>query len=148
MLKKIVSGGQTGADQNALVAAKYLGLETGGYCPIGWKTDSGSAKNLLQRYGLVEFGVGYRPRTIKNVKESNATLWIGNQGSPGGQLTLGQCVKQHKIFLVNPSIEELKLWITAFDISVLNVAGNRERTNPGIGRVTYNLLVGSLEEKG
>jgi Circularly permutated YpsA SLOG family len=38
LLKKIISGGQTGADQAGLRTAKRLGIETGGWMPQGWRT--------------------------------------------------------------------------------------------------------------
>jgi Circularly permutated YpsA SLOG family len=38
---KIISGGQTGADQAGWRAAKACGLETGGWMPKGWKTELG-----------------------------------------------------------------------------------------------------------
>lgn len=38
---RIISGGQTGADQGALVAAKQLGIETGGWTPRGFLTEAG-----------------------------------------------------------------------------------------------------------
>ena len=36
MLKKIISGGQTGADLAGLEAASYLGIHTGGKMPLGF----------------------------------------------------------------------------------------------------------------
>ncbi len=39
---RIVSGGQTGADQGALMAAKRLGLSTGGWMPQGFTTEAGT----------------------------------------------------------------------------------------------------------
>jgi hypothetical protein len=41
MIKKIVSGGQTGADQAALDAAIELGVPHGGWIPKGRKTETG-----------------------------------------------------------------------------------------------------------
>lgn len=40
-LKAIVSGGQTGVDQAALLAARQAGLEVGGWCPPGRLCESG-----------------------------------------------------------------------------------------------------------
>jgi Circularly permutated YpsA SLOG family len=41
MLKKIISGGQTGADQAALDAAIKLGIPHGDWIPKGRPTESG-----------------------------------------------------------------------------------------------------------
>jgi len=63
MLKNIVSGGQTGADQAGLRAAKAAGIETGGWAPHGWTTEKGPAPWLAD-YGLAECPIpGYPART-------------------------------------------------------------------------------------
>jgi hypothetical protein len=36
---KIISGGQTGADQGGLEGARLLGIQTGGTAPYNWMTD-------------------------------------------------------------------------------------------------------------
>lgn len=38
---KIISGGQTGADQGALQAAHSLNIPTGGYAPFNYNTELG-----------------------------------------------------------------------------------------------------------
>ena len=38
---KIVSGAQTGVDQDGLLTAIELGLEWGGWVPKGWRTENG-----------------------------------------------------------------------------------------------------------
>jgi hypothetical protein len=39
MLAKVISGGQTGADQAGRRAARAAGIPTGGWAPLGWKTE-------------------------------------------------------------------------------------------------------------
>jgi len=51
ILKKIISGGQTGADQAGLDAAIEYGLPHGGWIPKGRLTESGT---LPERYKLTE----------------------------------------------------------------------------------------------
>ncbi len=46
MLDRVISGGQTGADQAALRAARAAGIPTGGWAPLGWKTEEGPAPRL------------------------------------------------------------------------------------------------------
>lgn len=50
---RIISGGQTGADQAGLYAGKALGLETGGVAPMDWMTEYGES-TWLAEYGLTE----------------------------------------------------------------------------------------------
>ena len=48
----IVSGGQIGADQGGLEAAKELGIETAGWAPFDFYTSNGSDYSLQHKYGL------------------------------------------------------------------------------------------------
>ena len=69
---RIISGGQTGADQAALDAAIALGLPHGGWLPRGRKTESGP---LPPHYSLRELrSARYRDRTDKNVRAADGTL--------------------------------------------------------------------------
>ena len=68
MVNKIISGGQTGADQAALDVAIKLGIPHGGWIPKGRKTESGP---LPDKYLLQEMPNGsYAKRTEKNVIKS------------------------------------------------------------------------------
>lgn len=148
MLEKVISGGQTGADQAGLRAAKDYGLETGGTAPPGWMTHDGPQKKLLKSYGLVEGEDDpkvFRKRTIKNVEDADGTVWFGRPNSPGGILTLNTAKNLRKHLICNPRHSKgLATWLYKNRIKVLNVAGNREHTNPGIGQKTYFLLVSAF----
>ena len=61
-------GGQTGADQGGLRAARACGIPTGGWAPRGWQTEDGPCP-ALANFGLVEIqgrvsraDPGQRPR--------------------------------------------------------------------------------------
>jgi len=146
-LRKIISGGQTGADIGGLVAGKLLNLETGGTAPKGWITEDGSNYLLGFLYNLKEGSPGYVARTKINIADSDATLILGNVNSPGSKLTLDTCEKQGKLYLVNPEPDELRTWLENYDIRTLNVAGNRESKNPGIGVRTIRLLCQALKKR-
>lgn len=130
-LEQVISGGQTGVDQVGLKIAKALGYQTGGTAPQGWRTDEGSAAWLAD-YGLTQSPQsGYHNRTIDNVRNSDFTVWFGDVESPGGQLTRRAAVNAHKPFCCNPSGTELRGYLESDSlIRILNVAGNRLRTNP------------------
>ena len=51
MLRKIISGGQSGADRAGLDFAISTGLEHGGFVPKGRKAEDG---RIADRYNLVE----------------------------------------------------------------------------------------------
>jgi hypothetical protein len=140
-IRKIISGGQTGADQGGLAAGVELRLLTGGWAPRGWRTQDGSAP-WLEKFGVQEHpSAEYPPRTRQNVFESDGTLWVGNPDSPGGRLTLRTCREAGKpkfevrlaLPLSETAVTDFRAWVDRFNIRVLNVAGNRESSSPGIG---------------
>ena len=135
----VVSGGQTGADQAGLRVAERLGLSTGGFAPLGWRTEAGPAPWLGTRYGLKQHASrSYRDRTVANVELAGLTAVFDETGgrSPGSKLTVMTCARLHKAHLVNPDAVALAAALIALKPRVLNVAGNREESRPGIqGRV-------------
>ena len=150
MLDRVISGGQTGADQAALRAARTAGLATGGWAPLGWLVERADgrgdeAAGWLAGFDLIECPEpGYPVRTRANVRDSDGTLWLGDWHSAGGRTTLDACRLQGKPFLIvyagrtRPS--EVVEWIRSKGVRVLNVAGNRESKAPGIGARTERFL--------
>jgi hypothetical protein len=158
-LRKIISGGQTGADQGALAAAKILGLETGGWMPRGFRTDTGPAFLFAEKYGLQEHdSPAYPPRTRLNVTLADATLIFGNPASPGCRLTIGCCHRANVPRLIvywrdgafarglEAEIAELRGFLFTHGTETLNVAGNRESRAPGIHDACRDFLVTALTE--
>jgi Circularly permutated YpsA SLOG family len=151
VIEQIVSGGQTGVDQAALRAARAAGIATGGWAPQGWLTESEDGRRnvpapwLGREYALVECGEpGYSARTRANVLGSDGTLWFGDWMSPGGRTTLDACRLHSKPFLIvfrgatRPS--QVVAWLGEQGVRVLNVAGNRESRDPGIGERVEQFL--------
>ena len=67
MLRKIISGGQSGADRAGLDFAIATGLEHGGFVPRGRKADGG---RIDDRYNLVELMTSsYPARNRRNIEE-------------------------------------------------------------------------------
>ena len=127
-LHTVLSGGQTGADRAGLECAKALGLKTGGTAPKGYRTDAGPDLTLKD-LGLVEsFSSGYPIRTSQNVKDSDATVWFGRTDSPGYKCTLRATVVHSKPIHENPQ----NLVDIADRYAIINIAGNRARTNPRV----------------
>lgn len=162
---KIISGGQTGVDMAGLDAAVEVGIPTGGTAAAKFTQSTGpkssdkiSNKELATKYGLVEGQITrkqgqygpyddvYSQRTVANAQEADGTIWFGNPTSPGGKLTLGLVAQRGKPApLVNPqSADEIRHWIALNSIKTLNVAGNREFTNPGIYQKSKDMLVEAL----
>jgi hypothetical protein len=53
-VKKLISGGQTGADISALKAALHAGIKTGGTCRKDFMTEEGPNLDLKELYKLNE----------------------------------------------------------------------------------------------
>jgi len=155
-ITRIISGGQTGADQAGLAAAKELGLATGGWMPRGFRTDEGPRRDFLEFYQMIEHeSSDYPPRTIMNVRYAGGTLIFGDSKSPGCRLTEKHAFESGRdIFWVGwhsgdpiPRVDIFKEWIAARDWDTLNVAGNRERINSGIFLACKTFLITALKDQ-
>ncbi len=137
---RIVSGGQTGADRAALDCAIALGIPHGGWCPKGRKAEDGP---IDAKYRLEETqSADYHVRTERNVRDSDGTLVITVGDPTGGSLlTLDYTQRCGKPVLhldlaeqsAEEAAEDLELWRQVRQVEVVNVAGPRESTTPGIG---------------
>lgn len=136
--EKIISGGQTGADLGGLVGARRMGIPTGGNAPRGYKTEKGEQPDALRSFGLVAHpSADYRPRTEENVKNSQATLILSpNAHSSGTELTVKLCEKHNKPYLLldpfDGGVGRAFAFLNMHKPSVLNIAGNRESSCPGL----------------
>jgi hypothetical protein len=72
MLRKIISGGQAGADRAGLDFAIEAGLEHGGFAPKGREAADG---RIDDHYQLIELlSSSYVARTKRNLEESDGTV--------------------------------------------------------------------------
>jgi Circularly permutated YpsA SLOG family len=108
--------------------------------PLGFLTESGLRLEFAHLYEAQELdSPEYAKRTRRNVLDSYGTLWFGNPESSGGTCTLSACRVFRKPNLVVPiegdSVHSSKVaeWLTTNNIPILNLVGNRESTQPGIG---------------
>lgn len=165
-LERIITGGQTGADQAGWRAAKSLGIATGGWMPPQFVTSDGNRPDFAETYGAesltlsdytdlfgqVDWKAAYRDRTFLNAKLADACVWFGNPGSPGGYCTQRACINANidNYVITRPDYfgeddnDSLDQWILhgtcAIEVKVLMIAGNRESKNPGIGQWTEKYL--------
>lgn len=147
MISKIISGGQTGADQAALDAAIEEGIHHGGWIPKGRKTEAGP---LPERYQLTEMTTdSYAERTDKNVLDSDGTLILSHGKLTGGSaLTDRLAQKYGRPFLhidlnrINAfrAAETIANWIRKHSIRILNVAGPRASKDPQIYQSVKRVL--------
>jgi hypothetical protein len=152
MFTKIVSGGQTGVDRAALDVALELGLPCGGWCPRGRRAEDGP---IDPRYPLAETPWdGYPQRTEWNVRDSDGTLVL-TRGTPdrGTALTVELARRYGRPHLVidvatMPDVEQVRAWAAEHRVRILNVAGPRESSWPGIHDAAAAFLRGVLTRHG
>ena len=151
-LEKIVSGGQTGVDRAALDVALRAHLPCGGWVPKGRQAEDGV---IPDRYPLDECSMaGAEERTRLNVRDSDATLILVRSHPPedvedGTALTLRYTETLSKPTLVvdmdQPTDPQgVADWLAGSGVRVLNVAGPRESSSPGIYEAAVEFLSAML----
>lgn len=142
-LEKVVSGGQTGVDRAALDVAIELSIPCGGWCPKGRRAEDGviPGKYLLQESPTAN----YAERTALNVKDSDGTLILSRGSLRGGTALTKTFVERYRrpylvVDLRAPTEQQVHDWLTENSIRVLNVAGPRESSQPGIARQATSFL--------
>ena len=145
---KIISGGQTGADQGALDAAIQRGIPHGGWLPKGRATEEGP---LGRQYRLQELDSHrYRDRTEKNVLESDGTLIVSYGPLTGGSaLTEALTIRYDRpclhlnmdYYTLDDAVKAVENWLKKHDIRVLNVAGPRASSDERIYKTVREIVL-------
>jgi hypothetical protein len=149
MLKKIVSGGQTGADRAALDFAIKHKIPHGGWVPKGRIAEDGP---LNAKYQLTEMTTdSYQERTEQNVIDSDGTVIISRGKLTGGSAYTQKMAKKHnrpclhvdlKQYEVLPAAMEILSWLDDNSIKVMNVAGPRASKDPKVYESVKEVLTG------
>lgn len=149
-VRRIISGGQSGADTGALQAARQLGLETGGFAPKGYRTEGG-LRPELREWGLVELeSRSYANRTRANVAAADAVLILSViKDSPGTKMTVAEAISQNKPWLLVDSRDadaghRSREFLVKNRPATVMVSGNRETVAPGITARVAVLLADAL----
>ena len=149
-VRRMVSGGQTGVDRGALDAAIELGIDHGGWCPRGRLAEDGT---IPPHYRLVETESNEYPvRTERNVVDSDGTLILFRNRLVGGTELTRRLAARHDRphYLVDldqtTDVQQIRSWLAENDVRVLNVAGPRESSSPGISQTTSRFLKDLLSD--
>ena len=147
-LKKIISGGQTGADQGALDGAIASGVPHGGSIPAGRKTEAGM---LPDRYQMTVLdSARYNERTERNVIDGDGTLILSHGPLTGGSALTEKIARRlgkpclHIDFHnsdLDKAHSDTAVWIENSEIRVLNVAGPRASSDPRIYEMSRKLII-------
>jgi hypothetical protein len=137
-VQKIISGGQTGADQAALDWAIDHNIAHGGWCPKGRKSEDG---RIPDKYQLRETpSADYTERTEMNARDSDATVIFTEFSDLGGGslLTAQMAAKHRKPWIHLPwgadGSQRLKDFLAFHKPRILNAAGPRKSQAPHIGK--------------
>lgn len=146
MISQIVSGGQTGVDRAALDVARAFNYAHGGWCPAGRRAEDGPLDSV---YLLRETPKrNYLQRTEWNTRDSDGTVvfTVPEEVTGGSKRTiefakrLGKPVIHISFERDSNASEILQRFIDENKLKVLNVAGSREETSPGIYEKTFEVL--------
>lgn len=144
-LHQIVSGGQTGVDRAALDVAIFLQIPHGGWCPRGRQAEDGPIAPLYRLRETPESD--YAVRTERNVIDSAGTLILYYQELSGGTKLTAQLAGRYRrpkllVDLAEAIAPETVLdWLVVQQIDRLNIAGPRESSVRGIGRLAEEFLL-------
>jgi hypothetical protein len=151
MIEKIISGGQTGADQAALDIAMKWNIPHGGWLPKGRLTEAG---RLSERYNMQEMPTeSYAARTEQNVIDSDGTLILSHGPLSNGSKYTKIMAEKHSKPCLHVDLNETDVinaarnaydWVVNFKIQNLNVAGTRASTDPSIYQVVTHVLTNLL----
>ena len=146
-IKKVISGGQTGADQAALDAAIEMGVTHGGWVPLGRLTEKG---RLPSRYKMQEINaIDYDQRTELNVMDSDGTLLFSQGKLTGGSALTKRLARKHLKPCLHidtnetseyKAVDIIKSWLDVRKIETLNVAGPRASENPDIYDTVLDIM--------
>jgi len=144
---RVVTGGQTGVDRAALDAALDGGVPCGGWCPAGRWAEDGP---IAARYPLIETPeTDPAFRTRRNVADGDGTLIIvdsapdqGSRLACAAARELGRARLTVNLSQTAPDAARARVaaWIARENIRVLNIAGPRESSAPGIYSRAHDLL--------
>ncbi len=158
MIEKIITGGQTGVDQAGLDAAIGLNVQYGGWCPKGRINEAGLISAKFKNLVEVDTDVqseqhNYDTRTCLNIRDSDGTLILvpslplPKNVQDGTIVTISEVNTLKKPYLIinlmlakKNNIKETTQWLNLNNVKILNIAGPRETSSPGIYNLSFDFL--------
>ncbi len=153
MIRKIVSGGQTGADRAALDAAILAGYPHGGWAPKGKLAEDGPLPSPPYSGMMETESDEPRVRTELNVRDADATLVVTHGQPVGGTaFTVEVCKRLGKPLLhvdlttqpLESAVRSVRAWVDTTRCSVLNVAGPRASEDANVYEPTKAIVLATL----
>ena len=152
-IRRVISGGQTGADRGAWDAALDVGVPIGGWVPAGrWAEDGPIPPGYGELPETAESDVAVR--TERNARDSDATLILSHGPPTGGTAWTVKCAQRLRkpcLHLDLARIDEEEshrlavAWIERHRIERLNIAGPRASDDPAIYPAVRRVLTRILQ---
>ena len=157
----IISGGQTGADREALDFAMEHGIPNGGWCPRGRHAEDGA---IGSQYDLRETpSRRYSQRTEWNVRDSDATVAFTiaprlsggtalavhcarRLGKPSLHLSRDALAAAGDMDAASAAALELLQFLDEHQVKTLNVAGPRASQDPEVIEFVRRVLRSAMGE--
>lgn len=159
LVDRIVSDGQSGVARGALDAAIGLGISHGGHCAVERIADDGP---LDAKYTVHPISGGFGERVAKNIQHSQGTLLVtfcaesAMDGRTKHARNLAKLKRKAMVHLQMPNsaldispktVVAVRAWFKRCSIRILHMTGPLESREPGIARVTKELLELVLREE-
>ncbi len=151
VVRKIISGGQSGVDRAALDFAIKNQIEHGGWCPRGRIAEKNEI--IPYKYNLIEtISDGYAERTKINVERSDGTLILVDmlplkeESGTSSTVKIAFSIDKPVIIIdIHDNVGAHKKnkiieWLTNNNIEILNVAGPKESSSNGIYKKAFSFL--------
>ena len=150
MLKKIISGGQSGVEIAALDAAIRLDIPHGGWCYRNRKTDGGV---LPENYNVKEIdNPSYFERLKKNIIDSDGTVVLTHGQMVVGSKAVKDLADKHNKPLLNVNLGDhpldhtvslIRQWMTNHEIDTIYFTGSK--TGRGRSTKIYDQVIQIIE---
>lgn len=147
MIKKIIAGGQTGAERAALDVAIKLNIDHGGWIPEGRTPENGV---LPEKYRLQEIvAIGDTSSAEQNILDSDGTLIISHGPLQEKPDYVRRMVLKHqrpwlhidlKATSAFRAADNIHSWGASHEVRVLHVTGPEARLDPGVYQATVDIL--------
>ena len=150
MIKKIISGGQTGVEIAALDAARRLAIPHGGWCYRNRKTDGGI---LAEHYNVKEINNPcYFERLENNIIDSDGTVVITYDQLAVESKAVKDLADKHNKTVLNVNLSEhplnhtvslIRKWMTNHKIDTIYFTGSK--TGRGFSPSLYDEVIQVIE---
>jgi hypothetical protein len=148
LIRRIISGGQTGVDRAALDAALGASVPIGGWVPRGRRAEDGPIPERYSNLRETETDQ-YETRTRWNVRDSDATLILSHGPLAGGSKLTESVAREMGKPVLNVDLSTMSMgdavavigaWLDGLEGETLNVAGPRASSDQAIYERTREIV--------